>query len=106
MPDAPDPTRRRLLMYGLAGTSASAAGLIGFDQWRAHAHAHQGAGLTATATADRPPFLSPTGVVTRRRRLGRTGLQVSVVGIGAGALEGTGPIHRAVAKGVNYLDTS
>jgi predicted aldo/keto reductase-like oxidoreductase len=97
-----NPTRRRLLLFGLAGTSAAAAGVIGFDQWRMRHRPHGGAGLLV----DRAPYLSPTGVLTRRRRLGRTGLEVSVVGIGAGGLEGTGPIHRAVAKGINYLDTS
>ncbi len=54
----------------------------------------------------REAFVAPSGEVTQRRRLGRTGLDVSVVGIGAGGLEGTGPIHRAVAKGMNYIDTS
>jgi uncharacterized protein len=90
--------RRRLLLYGLAGTSAAAAGLIGFEKWRHRALAVKG--------PEREPFLSPTDVLARRRRLGRTGLEVSVVGIGAGGLEGTGPIHRAADKGFNYIDTS
>jgi uncharacterized protein len=100
MPNNPNPTRRRLLLYGLAGTTAAAAGIIGFDQWRLR---RGGRGI---AVPDRPPFLSPTGVVTRRRRLGRTGLEVSVVGMGAGGLEGTEPIARALDKGINYIDTS
>jgi predicted aldo/keto reductase-like oxidoreductase len=45
-------------------------------------------------------------MLTQRRRLGRTGLEIGVVGIGAGDLDGTGALHRAVAKGLNYLDTS
>jgi len=98
MADAPNPTRRRLLLYGLAGTSTAAAGIIGFERWR-----HRG---IAVKGPDRAAFLSPTGIVTQRRRLGRTGLEVSVVGIGAGGLEGPGPIHRAVDKGINYIDTS
>jgi predicted aldo/keto reductase-like oxidoreductase len=101
MPKEPTPTRRRLLLYGLAGTTTVAAGVIGLDQWRTRHGGHP-----SILARDRAPFLSPTGTVVRRRRLGRTGLQVSVVGIGAGGLEGTGPIHRAVDKGINYLDTS
>src|SRR5579859_4258928 len=100
MPNEPNPTRRRLLLYGLAGTTAAAAGVIGFDQWRSR---HKRGGVIVP---DRDPFLSPTGIVTRRRRLGRTGLEVSVVGIGAGGLNGTEPIVRAVDKGINYIDTS
>lgn len=92
--------RRRLLMYGLAGTTAVTAGVIGYTQvqrWR---------GRHLTLTRGGPGFLAPTGELTRRRRLGRTGLDVSVVGIGAGGLEATGPIHRAVERGLNYIDTS
>jgi predicted aldo/keto reductase-like oxidoreductase len=101
MPKDPQPSRRRLLMYGLAGTSAVAAGVFGFDQWRTRHGGHP-----SILVSDRPAYLAPTGNVARRRRLGRTNLQVSVVGIGAGGLEGTAPLHRAVAKGMNYLDTS
>jgi predicted aldo/keto reductase-like oxidoreductase len=93
--------RRRLLLYGLAGVTAGATGIIGYRAYREHRYRG-----VATRVSDRAPFVAPAGEVTQRRRLGRTGLDVSVVGIGAGGLEGTGPIHRAVAKGMNYIDTS
>jgi predicted aldo/keto reductase-like oxidoreductase len=103
MASDPNPSRRRLLLYTLGGTTAVTAGLIGFDEWRSR---NEKVFTAAPRPPDRAPYLSPTGVMTRRRRLGRTGLQVSVVGIGAGSLEGTGPIHRAAAKGINYIDTA
>lgn len=60
----------------------------------------------APIVEDRPGLADPSAVVTARRRLGRTGLEVSVVGIGAGGLKGPEPIVRAVDKGMNYIDTS
>jgi predicted aldo/keto reductase-like oxidoreductase len=91
--------RRRLLLYGLAGVTGATAGVIGYSEYDEQKSAH-------ASVPDRPGFVSPTGVLTRRRRLGRTGLQVSVIGIGAGGVDGTGPIHRAVERGMNYIDTS
>jgi predicted aldo/keto reductase-like oxidoreductase len=91
-------SRRRLLMYGLAGAGVTGAGTAGYLIQRTRGE--------ATAAEPAPGFLSPTGTITRKRRLGRTGLDVTVVGIGAGGLEGTGPVHRAVEKGINYIDTS
>jgi predicted aldo/keto reductase-like oxidoreductase len=79
----------------------AAGGIIGIDQWRAR-HANP----SATKGPDRPAFASPTGVLARTRRLGRTGLEIGVIGIGAGGLESTAPIHSAVEKGLNYLDTA
>jgi predicted aldo/keto reductase-like oxidoreductase len=102
MSDTPKATRRRFITYGLAGSAA--AGMLGLKEWRSR---HPPAEAEKMALPLPPaPAPAPPGMVTRRRRLGRTGLDVSVIGIGAGALEGTGPIHRAVAKGINYLDTS
>jgi predicted aldo/keto reductase-like oxidoreductase len=92
--------RRRLLLYTLAGTTTAAAGAVGFHRWRERHHQEVLAGI------DRPGFKSPTGVVTRRRRLGRTNLDVAPIGLGAGGVDGTGPVHRAVEKGINYIDTS
>ena len=40
------------------------------------------------------------------RTLGRTGLEVCSVGIGAGSLEGPEPILRAVDQGMNFIDTA
>jgi predicted aldo/keto reductase-like oxidoreductase len=93
--------RRRLLLYGLAGTTAVAAGVAGTNEYLRREDREQ------TLTSGGRGFLAPSGAaLTRRRRLGRTGLDVSVIGIGAGGLEGTGPIHRAVERGMNYIDTS
>ena len=55
---------------------------------------------------DRSGVSQPGDVVSARRRLGRTGLEISVVAIGAGGLKGPEPIVRAVDKGMNYIDTA
>jgi predicted aldo/keto reductase-like oxidoreductase len=89
--------RRRLLLYGLGAATAGGAGVAGYLAHRTR--------YATIGKADAPAFL-PGGELTRRRRLGRTGLDVSIVSIGGGGFEGTGPIHRAVAKGMNYIDTS
>src|SRR5215468_1513390 len=94
-------TRRRLLLLGAAGATAGATGIIGYQNWRAIRYA-----AVASSIPEREAFASPTGTVVRKRRLGRTGLDVSVIGIGAGGLEDTAGIHRAVDKGMNYIDTS
>ncbi len=61
----------------------------------------------APLVEDRPGLFAAAGTkVSARRRLGRTNLQVSVVGIGAGGLDGPEPIVRAVDKGMNYIDTA
>jgi predicted aldo/keto reductase-like oxidoreductase len=95
--------RRQIVGYSLAGAGAvGLAGAFGYREWlRAgyapvveHPEAHPGV------------FAAPGTRVTARRRLGRTNLQVSIVGIGAGGLEGPEPIARAVDKGMNYIDTS
>jgi predicted aldo/keto reductase-like oxidoreductase len=92
--------RRRLLLYTLAGTTTVAAGFVGYRRWERHREEAILAGI------DQPGFRSPTGTVTRRRRLGRTNLDVAPIGIGAGGLDSTAPVHRAVEKGINYIDTS
>jgi predicted aldo/keto reductase-like oxidoreductase len=85
-------------MYGLAGVTAGAGGLVAYAL-----RPRRGA---TRVWGDREAFVAPSGEVTQRRRLGRTGLDISVVAIGAGGLDGTAPLHRAVAKGMNYVDTS
>jgi len=95
-------SRRKLLLYGLGTATAAGAGAFGYRAWDKRRRA---AGV-ATRVADRAGYVSPGAVVTQRRRLGRTGLEVSVVAMGAGGLDGTDPIHRAVDKGMNYIDTS
>jgi uncharacterized protein len=100
MPDKPPAIGRRRLLYGLAGVTAAAAGAIGYKKLARRQR------YASFMLSEPPAFAAPSGEVTQRRRLGRTGLEVSVVAIGAGGLEGTAPIHRAVAKGMNYIDTS
>ncbi len=88
-------------MYGLAGTTVGAAAIVGGAGWRERLARADAPGGPAG-----PGVVAPKGTAPPRRRLGRTNLQVSVVGLGAGSLEATGPVHRAVEKGINYVDTS
>ena len=93
--------RRKLLLYGAAGLTAGAAAVAGgLALYRRRSIAG------APIVEDRPGLADPKAVVSERRRLGRTGLEISVVGIGAGALAGPEPIVRAVDKGMNYIDTA
>lgn len=93
--------RRKLLLYGAAGLGASAAAAAG------GLALHRRRPITgAPIVEDRPGLADPKATVTERRRLGRTGLEISVVGIGGGALASPEPIVRAVDKGMNYIDTA
>ncbi len=71
-----------------------------------------GAGVAAWQIKKRMPLPPPTVTVDPvadagfYRTLGRTGLKVSSVAIGAGGLEGPEPILRAVDMGMNFIDTA
>ncbi len=86
--------RRKLLIGGAASAGVAAAGV---GAWK----------LT-----EQTPLPAPSVVVDPKthagfyRVLGRTGLKVSSVGIGAGGLEGPEPILRAVDMGMNFIDTA
>lgn len=94
--------RRRVLLATLASVTAVPAGVIGTDdEIRARLRR-----ASAHRADDRPGLLVPGAVVTERRRLGRTGLQVSPVGIGAGNIDSTEVLRRAADLGINYIDTA
>src|SRR5262245_26817905 len=93
-------TRRKVLLYTLGGVTAGTAGFVGYSEWRTRG------GKAAVILRDGPGVAGANAAVERRRRLGRTNLDVGVIGIGGGGLGDTGPIHRAVDKGMNYIDTS
>ncbi|MBK7580771.1 MAG: aldo/keto reductase [Myxococcales bacterium] len=102
MSDTPKPVgRRRFLKLALAGGGAGALVVGG------GVYAYRRRPIAGVPIVDeRPPHLEPGAAVVARRRLGRTNLQVSVVGIGAGGLSGPEPIVRAVDVGMNFIDTS
>jgi len=93
--------RRKFLGYSLAG--AGIAGTVGAGGYFLYRHRSIPG---APIVEDRPGMLDKGAVVSGRRRLGRTNLSVSIVGIGAGGLDGIEPIIRAADKGMNYIDTS
>jgi aryl-alcohol dehydrogenase-like predicted oxidoreductase len=96
---APDPERRRLLRAGLAGAGATLAARV--------------LAASAGASSSQPDAQADAGGEIPRRPLGRTGLQVSVIGVGGYHL-GTLPsveeairlVHEAVDAGVNFFDNA
>lgn len=103
MADGKPVDRRKVLLYTLAGVGASTAAVIGATEWRERVRRRD---AVSFVQADMAGLVRPGDIVSRRRRLGRTNLDVSVVGIGAGGIEALEPIKRAVDKGMNYVDTS
>lgn len=90
---APGNTNRRRFLVGAAAVTAGAAGLsVLYD---ASAQPKGGPGVQA-----------PGGKVGLFRTLGRTGLSISAVGVGAGGISDPGLLARAVDKGINYVDTA
>ena len=81
------------MKYSLAGAGAvGISGAVGYREWLKRRYVPG-----APVVEDRPGMLAAGNAkVTQRRRLGRTNLQVSVVSIGAGGLEGPEPIARRV----------
>ncbi len=101
MSQPPRPVRRRRFLkiaLGTAGVGAAAG--AGVLAWRRRPIAE------APIVEDRPGHRVSNARVETRRKLGRTGLDVGVVGIGAGGLEGHEPVLRAVDRGMNFIDTS
>jgi predicted aldo/keto reductase-like oxidoreductase len=95
-------TRRQVVTYSLGAGALGVAGAVGYREWLRRRYIPE-----APIVEDRPGMLpAATTKVSQRRRLGRSNLQVSVVGIGAGGLDGPEPIARAVDKGMNYIDTA
>ena len=73
--------RRQVVTYSLATAGAAGlAGALGYREWQRLSYVP-----TGHHVQDHPGIFAAAGTtVTARRRLGRTNLQVSVVGIGAG----------------------
>ncbi len=89
----PPPDRRKVLLGGLAAVVAAGAGTVYLDQTPV---------VTSTSPKGRP---AKDGMVPRRR-LGRTNLEVGVIGVGAGSMAGGDVLARAVDRGMNYVDTA
>jgi predicted aldo/keto reductase-like oxidoreductase len=110
MTDGKPVDRRKVLLYTLAGVGATTAATIGGGEWLARKRQREAraalAALGADTFVDTPGLVRAGDRVERRRRLGRTNLDVSIVSIGAGGLNELEPIARAVDKGMNYVDTS
>lgn len=104
--DRPPPrrSRRKVLLYTLGGVSAAAGAYIGHSEWD-----KRRVPPGAARVEPREGVIEKGAVVAERRKLGRTGVEVGVVGIGAGGLDrATSPrlIERAVDHGMTYIDTS
>lgn len=86
------PRRRRILLAGLAGAAAAGGGAAYY--------------LHRRADPGRGGIRVPGAAVAERRVLGRTGIEVGVVGIGAGRIDDIDLLARAADLGMNYLDTA
>ncbi len=86
------PKRRKLLLAGLAGVTA--AGGAGAYAWLRRPNPTRG-GIRVEGAA-----------VAERRVLGRTGLPISVIGIGAGGISEPDLLARAADLGMNFVDTA
>jgi hypothetical protein len=86
------PKRRRLLAAGLAGAAALGGGAAYLKYFRKPSST-EGIRVEGAALAE-------------RRVLGRTGLPISVLGIGAGGIRETAILARAADLGMNYIDTA
>lgn len=95
-------SRRKVVLAGAAGVSVAAAAAIGLNYKKIWARKD----LPLPVVSDHPGMVRAEDKVVLRRTLGRTGLSISVVSIGAGGLDGHEPLFRAVDKGMNYIDTS
>ena len=91
---AKKPLRRRRLL--LAGAATVAAGAAGVGAWQIRKNRPLPPARVSVDPNDAGFY----------RTLGRTGLKVSAIGIGAGSLERVDPILRAVDSGLNYIDTA
>lgn len=92
--------RRRFLAYSAGVGVAGAVGAGGFYFYKRRPIPG------APIVEDRPGAPEVKAPIGMRRRLGRTNLDVSVIGIGAGGIDDHEPIIRAVDKGMNFIDTS
>jgi hypothetical protein len=92
-----DPRRRNLLLAGLA-TVAGVGGAAGVTAYLD--------GQTPLATNEPSNGVRSQGGPMPRRRLGRTNLEVGVVGVGAGGVSDGEIFARAVELGMNYVDTA
>jgi aryl-alcohol dehydrogenase-like predicted oxidoreductase len=98
------PTRRRFLQAAAAGLLS----LHGLGERRAHGGAPEGPQRGAPSEGD---IKLPAGGVMPRRALGRTGVQVSLIGLGGFHLgipkedkEATRIVHAALDHGVTFVD--
>ncbi len=87
------PKRRRLILAGLAGVAAAGGGA---GAWY----------LSRKVYPERGGIRVEGAAVAERRVLGRTGLEVGVVGIGAGRIDDIDLLARAADLGMNYIDTA
>ncbi|MBI2301003.1 MAG: aldo/keto reductase [Armatimonadetes bacterium] len=92
-------SRRRFLQQ--AGGLAAAVGLGACAQHTQHASEAPAAPVPAT-----PPVLkAQAGAELQRRTIGKTGLEVTVIGFGCGSLNPQ-VVRRGIDQGINYVDTS
>ncbi len=99
-----DRVSRRDFLKGAAGAAASAAGIVLLGSGSSDRTHAQG--------RDEHAGGNDVGAGLPRRRLGGTGLAVSIVGLGGAIAVARNPdhaesiVHRAIDLGINYIDTA
>ena len=109
-----DPTRRAFLQYAGVGTILSAAACRSALESHPLSSVVEGKGAPQGPVASAPKqgqFVVPPGAVMPRRALGRTGLEVSMLGIGGFHIgtqkteqESVDIVRTAIEHGVTFLD--
>lgn len=91
---------RRSLLAG-AGVLAGGAGLVGGCKYGSQLFL-----LRSAPSADQPQPQWSESKVRSYKTLGRTGFEVSDISFGCSGLSDPDVVRRALAKGINYFDTS
>jgi len=97
-------TRRRLLKVGATVAAAGGAAAAWYVAWRNSTYLFLMRQAPTEAAHPNPAWRGST--VRSYRPLGNTGIRMSDISFGGGAIDNSAVVARAVERGINYFDTS
>lgn len=97
-------TRRTLLKAAAAVAAAGGAAAAGYAAWRNSSYLFLMRQAPTESAHPNPAWKNAT--VRRYRPLGNTGIRMSDISFGGGAIDNADVVARAVERGINYFDTS